>query len=191
MSKRLMIIGAITFENEAEEKVNLEDIEEIRSCFYEFDEEYEIFDLKALLEEVNSMSGRFKIPNTPLKISETSWISFSCLNYVLSHLAYCDYVFFLESALECPVASQVLLVSRIMGINCFFFEEKRYGVRMLEQENKEIRLPYVNYDDFIKNTEALKDEDFLSTELTDNNQPETLPNSGGFGNWFNSQFGKQ
>jgi hypothetical protein len=190
MPKRLMIIGAITFEDEAEEKVNLEEIEEIKSCFYGLDEEYEIFDLKSLLEDVNQMSGRFKIPNTPLKVSETAWISFCCLNYILSHLAYCDCVFFLESALECPLASQVLLSSRIMGISCFFFEEKRAGIYMTSQENDEIKLPYVKYEKFIKNAKNLTNNEFLSSHLMNGNgQSEIQPNSGDLTDWFSSQFG--
>jgi len=183
-----MIVGAVTFENTEEEELNLEEVEEVRSCFYDLDEKYEIIDLKSLFEEANNFVKEIEIPEVPMKISNTSWISCCCINYVYGNLANCDCIFTLNSCLECPIASQVALLARIMGITCFYFEEKRYGTIVIEQKNPEIKLPYIDYEAFLANFSNLEDKNKGADE---EGSQHSLLGKKPIDSWFKTQFGRQ
>ena len=182
-----MVIGAVIYKNPRSKKRNLKAIEAAKGCFYGTD--YEIFDLESLLREVNSMASRFKTPQTPLAISKTAWISYCCLNYVFSHLAYCDQVLVLDNCFDCQVATQVALMARLLGVSFLFFETKDGETYLAGDANFETKLPFVNYSEFIKNSEELQDEEFLGSSFS--SKVETPMSDPGISQWFKAQFKPQ
>jgi hypothetical protein len=179
---RVMLISRVTFNNQQEEEKNIEVLNKVRT--YLENNNFEVIDLRTLLMEANERISSFRY-GPKMLVSKNAWISFCCMNFVLSNLAYCNNIFVCDNCEDCTIAIQIVSMAQAMGLSMVYLNEKKI---LTEEKFSEMVLPYIEYE---KNNTDNEDHEGYEEEIEYKKEtPAPNRNDMDMEDWFERGWGR-